>query len=213
MDDSHPFHSMSIGHPIPNIRLLQTLILKLRVQGHVCDQRARSYSQPSILSIGFLFISYQSDQQFLRYSYFKIDLDTSKVKVMREVKIQGCILYPVSNWCTSFSFHINRTNNSWDTAKIVFDLEKTHPKYSRKFAKITVSNRTSQKSNQVITMTRAIKPSCFVVIAWVILMNYRADKQIFANRCQSSDLGSRSWKGHPVHFPRLIYSLSQISKI
>ena len=34
------------------------------------------------------------------------------------------ILYPVSNRCTSFLFHLNRTNHSWDMAKIVFDLEK-----------------------------------------------------------------------------------------
>ena len=46
----------------------------------------------------------------------------SKVKVTHT-------LYPVSNQCTSFSFHINRTNHSWDMAKIVFDLEKTHPKF------------------------------------------------------------------------------------
>ena len=41
-------------------------------------------------------------------------------------------LYPVSNQCTSFSFHINRTNHSWDMAKIVFDLEKTHLKFLKK---------------------------------------------------------------------------------
>ena len=55
--------------------------------------------------------------------FFKFDLETSKVKVISEVKGQGHILYPVSNQCTSFSFHINRTNNSWDMAQIVFDLE------------------------------------------------------------------------------------------
>ena len=59
---------------------------------------------------------------------------------MSEDKGQGHILYPVSNWCTSFSFHINRTNHSWDMAKIVFDLEKTHVNFFFKFAKIKVSN-------------------------------------------------------------------------
>ena len=44
---------------------------------------------------------------------------------MSEVKSQGDIVYPVSNWCTTFSFHINRTNHSWDMAKGVFDHEKT----------------------------------------------------------------------------------------
>ena len=33
---------------------------------------ARSYSPPSIILTHFLFISHQSDQQFLRYSYFEI---------------------------------------------------------------------------------------------------------------------------------------------
>ena len=48
----------------------------------------------------------------------KFDLETSKVKVMSEVKGQGhIVLYPVSNQCTSFLFHINRTNHSWDMAK------------------------------------------------------------------------------------------------
>ena len=60
------------------------------------------------------------------------DLETSKVKVMSEVKGQGQILYPVSNQCTSLLFHINRTNHSWDMAKIVFDLEKTYPKFLKK---------------------------------------------------------------------------------
>ena len=94
MDDSHLFRSMSIDHPVLGIRLFQTLTLKLQGQDHGCGQRERSYSQPSILLICFLFISHQSDQ------------------------------YPVSNQCTSFYFCINRTNHSWDMAKRVFDLEK-----------------------------------------------------------------------------------------
>ena len=51
---------------------------------------------------------------------------------MSEVKGQCHKLYPVSNRCTSFLFHINRTNHSLDMAKIVFDLEKTHPKILKK---------------------------------------------------------------------------------
>ena len=48
---------------------------------------------------------------------------------MSQVKGEGHISSPVSNQCTSFSFHINRTNHSWDMGKLVFDLEKTHPKF------------------------------------------------------------------------------------
>ena len=47
---------------------------------------------------------------------------------MSEVKSQGHIVHPVSNRCTSFLFHINQTNPSWDMSNKVFDLEKTHPK-------------------------------------------------------------------------------------
>ena len=78
-------------------------------------RRARS----SILLIRFHFISHQSDQQFLRYSYFEI--------LPWNIQGQGHISYPASNRCISFSFHINRTNHSWDMTKIVFDLEKSHP--------------------------------------------------------------------------------------
>ena len=56
----------------PEIRLFQTLTLKLQVQGHGCGQRAKSNSQRSILLIRLLFISHQSDQLFLRYSHFEI---------------------------------------------------------------------------------------------------------------------------------------------
>ena len=68
MDNSHPFSSMSIGHPIPQIRVFQTVTLKFQE----CGQKARSYSWPSRLLIRFLFISHQSDQQFLIFKYFEI---------------------------------------------------------------------------------------------------------------------------------------------
>ena len=111
---------------------------------------------------------------------------------MSQVKGQGHILYLVSNRCTSFLFHINQTNHSWDMARMAFGLG----------AKITVSNRTFPKSNQVIMMTRAIKLQVlYWSDEWFLL--YRADKQIFANPW------AKSWKGHPVHFARPIYSLPQ----
>ena len=134
MDDSHPFHSMSIGRPIPEIKLFHTLTLKFQLQGqgHGCGQRARSYNRPSIILTHFVFISHQSDQQFLRKSYFENWPWNIQVKVMSEVKGKCHMLCPVSNRCTSLSFHINRTNHSWDMAKIVFDLEETHPKFLKK---------------------------------------------------------------------------------
>ena len=49
MDHSHYFRSLSIGRPIPKIKLFQTLTLKLHGQGHGCGQRTRSYNRPSII--------------------------------------------------------------------------------------------------------------------------------------------------------------------
>ena len=39
MIDSHPFHSMSISPPIPQIRIFQTLTLKLQDQGHPWENK------------------------------------------------------------------------------------------------------------------------------------------------------------------------------
>ena len=182
MDDSHPFPFMSIGHRISEIKLFQTLTLKLQGQGHGCGQRARSYSWPSILFNSFPFHS-----TTIRPTIPKIQLfQKLTLKVMSEVKGQGHISYPVSvsNQCTSFSLHIHRTNYYWDMAKIVFDFEKTHPKFLKTF-----------------------------FFSTKLLSLYRTEKQIFAYLCHSRNLGPMPWKGHAVHFSRPIYSLSQISKI
>ena len=131
MDDSHPFRSLSISRPIPKIKLFQTLTLKLKGQGHGCGQRARSCNRPSIISTPSSFHINHTNNSGDR-AISKFDLETSKVKVMSEVKGQGHILYPVSNQCICFSCHINRTNHSWDMTKIAFDLEKIHPKFLKK---------------------------------------------------------------------------------
>ena len=48
---SHPFHSMSIGHPIPEIWLFQNLTLKFQSQGHGWGEHWKSQSGCS-MSIG-----------------------------------------------------------------------------------------------------------------------------------------------------------------
>ena len=60
------FRSMSIGRPNPEIKQTLTLKFQLQGQGHGCGQRARSYNRPSIILTHLVFISHQSDQQFLR---------------------------------------------------------------------------------------------------------------------------------------------------
>ena len=135
-----------------------------------------------------------------------------KVKIMGKVKGQGHIVHPVSNRCTSFLFHINRTNHSWDMSNRVFDLEKTHPKFSKKIWQKRISNKIPLKSNQVISMTRQILVPSFVVIGLVVITLSCRQAYCF-NQCHTRDLGSRSPIGHPVHFPRPILSLSQISNM
>ena len=115
------------------------------------------------------FVSHQSDNNSSDAAFLKFDLEKSKVKVMVEVKVQGHIVQPVSNQCTSFLFHINRTKHSWDMSNRVLDLEKTHPKFSKKMWQKRICYRIPPKSNQVMTMTRGMHLLSFVVIGWVVL--------------------------------------------
>ena len=132
MDDSHPFHSMSIGRPIPKIKLFQTLTLKFQLQGqgHGYGQRARSYNRPSIILTHLVFISHQSDQQFLRWSYFEIwpwnIQGQGHEWGQRSSSHIGPNIQPMH-----FLFVSHQSDQPFlrygDMAKIAFDLEKTHP--------------------------------------------------------------------------------------
>ena len=97
-----------------------------------CGQRAKSYNHPCILLICFLFISHQSDQQFLKYSYFKIWPWNIQGQGHEWGQRSKSHIIPSIQPMHFFSFHINRTNHSWEMAKIVFDLEKTHPRILNK---------------------------------------------------------------------------------
>ena len=72
-----------------------------------------------------LFVPCQLAVPFLRWGYFRLWPWNSKVKLMGVVKGQSYTVGPVSY---SFSFHINQTNNSWDTAISKFDLETSKVK-------------------------------------------------------------------------------------
>ena len=61
-----------------------------------------------------LFLPCQSAAPLLRYSNFRLWPWNSKVKLMGVVKGQCHTVGPVSYQLTSFSFHINQTNNSRD---------------------------------------------------------------------------------------------------
>ena len=57
-------------------------------------------------------VSLNTEGDDLYYHSQLLLLETSQVNVMNEVKGQALILYQVSNQWISFSFHINRANNS-----------------------------------------------------------------------------------------------------
>ena len=63
---SHPFKSMSIGHPIPEIRLFQNLTLKIQGQGHGWGERWKSQSGRNIPSTRIPFVPCQSALPFMR---------------------------------------------------------------------------------------------------------------------------------------------------
>ena len=79
--DSHPFPSMWIRHPIPELRLFQNLTLKIKGQGHGWGHSSKSQCGPNILSIHIPFVPCQSALPVLRYSIFKIWPWKSRVKV------------------------------------------------------------------------------------------------------------------------------------
>ena len=89
-----PF-SFHVNRPIPEIKLFQTLTLKLQGQGHGCGERSRSHIVPRIKPMHFLFVSHQSDQPFLRYGQNSLTL---KKHIRKFVKITVFnIISPKSN--------------------------------------------------------------------------------------------------------------------
>ena len=121
--DSHPFDSISISHPIPEIWLFQNLTMKIQGQGHGWSQCWKSQSGCKILSTHIPFVSCQSAIPFLRYDFFKIWPWKSKVKVMGEGNVESHKVGATSYRLTSLSFHVNRPFHSRDTAFSKFDLE------------------------------------------------------------------------------------------
>ena len=98
--------------------------------------------------------SHQSDQQFLRYTYFEIwpwKIQDQGHEGCQSSRSHGSIVIQSMH----FSFHVNRANHSCDMAIKVFDLEKNESEIKIWMQK-EVSNRNSQKSNHVISLARGI---------------------------------------------------------
>ena len=139
------------------IQLFQNLTMKIHGQGHLCGQgsghiwpskfNGQGYGQvqthwshlrPGVQSICLLFVSWQSDHFWLRYSKFYIWRWKLKVKVMAKVKPNGQIRALEFSRYVCFLFRGNPTIFGWDIANSIFDLENSR-------------SRSWPKSNPMVT--------------------------------------------------------------
>ena len=135
------------------IQLFQNLTMKIHGQGHVCGRRWRSCltfkiqrsklwsrSNPLVTLEAWssidMFVSWQSDHFWLRYSKFYIGPWKFKVKVMAKVTHDGHIWALEFSRYVCFSFRGNRTILGWDIANSIVDLEKSRSRSWRKSTKI-----------------------------------------------------------------------------
>ena len=87
--DCYPLCSMSINHPITEIKFLQNLTLKIQGQGHGWGHSLEWQSGSNFLSTHIPFVACKSVFSFLGYSFLKIWPWKSKVKVTPEGHIVG----------------------------------------------------------------------------------------------------------------------------
>ena len=128
-------------------------------QGHCQGQAWWSHLRPKFQSICLLFISWQSDHFWLRYSKFHIWPWKCKVKVM--AKPDGQIWGLEFNRCVCLSFRGNRTNFGWDIANSILDLENLRSRSRRK------SNQVIYRSGPtIVPKMKEIQKNCSKVIAW-----------------------------------------------
>ena len=98
---------------------------KFKGQGYGQGQTHWSHLRPGVQSICMLFVSWQSDHFWLRYSKFHIWPWKFKVKVMAKVKPYGHIWALEFNQYVCFSFRGNRTIFGGDIANSISNLEKS----------------------------------------------------------------------------------------
>ena len=96
------------------------VMAKVKPDGHIWALVFNRY-----VSICLLFVSWQSDHFWLRYSKFYIWPWKFKVKVMAKVKPDGHIWAPVFNRYVCFLFRGNPTIFDWNIANSIFDLENS----------------------------------------------------------------------------------------
>ena len=122
--DSHPFRSMSIWHPIPEIQHFLKIWpwkSRVKVMGVVTIQSHNVGLTSNRLTSLLFHVNPPSHSWVM--TFFKIWPWNSKVKVMGEVTVQSHNVGQTSYQLTSLLFHVNRPSHSWNTAFSKFDLE------------------------------------------------------------------------------------------
>ena len=109
---------------------------KFKGQGYGQGQTHWSHLRPDVHSICLLFVSWQSDHFWLRYSKFYIWPWKFKVKVIAKVNLNGHIWDLEFNQYVCFLFRGNQTIFAWDIANSIFDLEKSRSRSRPKSTKI-----------------------------------------------------------------------------
>ena len=124
---SHPGHYLVDPYTWPWSPNAQDHIWpwKLKYQGHGQSQTHCHIWGLEFKLIYLLFVSWQSDHFWLRYSKFHIWPWKFKVKVMAKVKSDGHIWGQEFNRYVRFSFRGIQTIFGWDIANSIFDLENS----------------------------------------------------------------------------------------
>ena len=120
---------------------------------YLVDPYHWSHLRPGVQSICLLFVSWQSDHFWLRYSKFYIWPWKFKVKVMAKVKPAGHIWTSEFNRYVCFSYRGNRTIFGWDIANSIFDLENSR-------------SRSWPRSNPLVTFEPQSLIDMFAFVSW-----------------------------------------------
>ena len=120
---------------------------------YLVDPYHWSHLRPGVQSICLLFVSWQSDHFWLRYSKFYIWPWKFKVKVMAKVKPAGHIWTSEFNRYVCFLFRGNRTIFGWDIANSIFDLENSR-------------SRSWPRSNPLVTFEPQSLMICLLFVSW-----------------------------------------------
>ena len=148
-----PLCGMPIGPPILRYsyfkiwswKFMVKIMCVVKSQGHIWPSKFKgqghgqthwSHLRPGVQSICLLFVLWQSDHFWLRYSKFLISPWIFKVKVMAKVKSDGHIWSLEFNRYVCFSFRGNRTIFGWDIGNSIFDLENSRSRSRQKSTKI-----------------------------------------------------------------------------